>query len=243
MEVLEKMFGSAAKVKIMRLFLFNPNTPFDMEKVVARVKITDQAARLNLKLLESAHLIRPRAFVREVKKIIEPKKPKPAKIKKGKKGKGGKSTKDSRAHKSNSIALRAEAPRVVMVKRRVRGWVLNENFTYLTALQSFLVQASPLQDQNIARKLNRTGKIKLLIISGVFIQEKDSRVDILVVGDNLRRSAIDSAIKDMEAELGKDIIYSVFETTDFQYRLGMYDKLIRDILDYPHKKLVNKLGL
>ncbi|MCC2630730.1 MAG: hypothetical protein K0S38_539, partial [Candidatus Paceibacter sp.] len=32
-ETLEKIFGSAAKVKIMRLFLFNPVTVFDMDEI------------------------------------------------------------------------------------------------------------------------------------------------------------------------------------------------------------------
>ena len=229
MDVLEKIFGSAAKVKIMRLFLFNPNTPFDLAKIVERARITPQATRINVRLLENAHLIRPRTFVKEVKKAENA----------GRTENGEKWRKKSGT--GNKIGGQGHKP--AAVRKRVRGWILNENFAYITPLQSFLVQASPLQDQIIIRKFNRTGKIKLLIISGVFIQERDSRVDILVVGDGLRRGTIDTTIKDMEAELGKDIAYSVFETKDFQYRLGMYDKLIRDILDYPHKKLVNRLGL
>ena len=66
---------------------------------------------------------------------------------------------------------------------------------------------------------------------------------MLVVGDNLRRSQLDRIIKNMEAEIGKELNFASFETADFQYRLGMYDKLVRDILDYPHQKLVDKLGL
>jgi len=27
------------------------------------------------------------------------------------------------------------------------------------------------------------------------------------------------------------------------YRLGMYDRFIRDILEYPHEKAVNKLNI
>ena len=234
MDILEKIFGSQAKVKIMRLFLFNPNAPFDLEQVIERTKTTPQAARLNIRVLRDSSLIKPRTFVREVRVEKKTKVPKP-----GKAGKGGKAGKKLKAKDTKT----GNANKSILVKKRVSGWILNETFSYLVALQSFLVQASPLQDQLIARKLSRTGKIKLLIISGVFIQDKDSRVDILVVGDELRRGAIDSAIRDMEAELGKDLTYSVFETTDFNYRLGMYDKLIRDILDYPHKKLINRLAI
>ncbi len=208
MDILEKLFGSVAKVRIMRLFLFNPDTYFDLENVMHRAKISQQDARSNTRLLNEIGLIKTRIFSKEVK--LEPKK------------KGDKKR---------------------IVKRRVKGWVLNDLFPYLPALQNFVITVSPLQDRMIVRKFNRTGNIKLLIISGVFIQEKDSRVDIFIVGDGLRRAAIDSAVKDIEAELGKDLTYSFFETKDFQYRLTMYDKLIRDILDYPHKKLINKLGI
>jgi hypothetical protein len=47
----------------------------------------------------------------------------------------------------------------------------------------------------------------------------------------------------MEAEIGKELVFASFETADFHYRLGMYDKLIRDILDYPHQKLLDKLNI
>jgi len=32
-----------------------------------------------------------------------------------------------------------------------------------------------------------------------------------------------------------------FETEDFVYRLNIYDRLVRDILDYDHIVVVNKL--
>ena len=83
----------------------------------------------------------------------------------------------------------------------------------------------------------------MVIVAGVFIQNPDSRVDLLIVGDNLKRGSIDRIVKTMEAEIGKELTFASFETADFHYRLGMYDKLIRDILDYPHQKLLDKLNI
>ena len=45
----------------------------------------------------------------------------------------------------------------------------------------------------------------------------------------------------MEAEIGRELSYGVFETDDFRYRVSVCDKFIRDILDYSHKKILNKL--
>ena len=70
MEILEKIFGSAAKVKIMRLFLFNPEIPFDLDKTTVRAKITPQAARLNIRMLEQAGLLKSKVFF--IDKTIHP---------------------------------------------------------------------------------------------------------------------------------------------------------------------------
>ncbi|MCR4311355.1 MAG: hypothetical protein NUV54_02190, partial [Candidatus Taylorbacteria bacterium] len=77
---------------------------------------------------------------------------------------------------------------------------------------------------------------------GVFIQDTDSRIDLLIVGDLLRTPALETVIRNIEAEIGKELRYAVFETADFEYRFGMYDKLVRDILDYPHRKVLNRLN-
>jgi hypothetical protein len=64
----------------------------------------------------------------------------------------------------------------------------------------------------------------------------------MVVADNLRQSAVDRTISNFEKEVGCEIKYSVFETSEFKYRLGMNDKLVHDIVDYPHKTLTNRLN-
>jgi hypothetical protein len=65
----------------------------------------------------------------------------------------------------------------------------------------------------------------------------------LVVGDNIKRGKLENVMKTLESEIGKELKYAYFGTEDFKYRLSMCDKLIRDILDYPHKKILNKLGI
>lgn len=126
---------------------------------------------------------------------------------------------------------------------RKKGFVLNHNFTYLIPLQNFLINVEPLNPKEIIKKISKLGTLRLVIIAGVFIQEPESRVDMLVVGDHIKRASFENSMKVLEAEIGKELRYAYFTTEDFQYRLSMYDKLIRDILDYPHKKILNKLGM
>jgi len=60
-------------------------------------------------------------------------------------------------------------------------------------------------------------------------------VDLLIVGDKMKKGKIEEGVRRLEAEVGTELIYAVFETADFLYRLKMYDKLVRDILDFPHE--------
>lgn len=128
-------------------------------------------------------------------------------------------------------------------KRRTNGWVLNQKFPYVEALETFLSSINPFKHKDIIDKISHAGKIQLLIISGIFLKYEEARVDLVVVGDNIKEGQLENIIKTIESEIGKEIRYAVFETSEFKYRLSVFDKLIRDILDFPHEKIINKLGL
>ncbi len=130
-----------------------------------------------------------------------------------------------------------------LIKKGAKTYSLNRTYRYLPAIGNFLIDATPLSEKEIIRKVSATGNIKLILTSGVFLHNPDSRVDILVVGDHIKHGKLTTVMSAIEAELGKELRYAVFETSDFQYRLGIYDKLIRDILDSQHEKILNKLGL
>ena len=89
------------------------------------------------------------------------------------------------------------------------------------------------------------GRIKLVLVAGIFTQENggENRVDILIVGENLKRNRIERALRDMESEVGKELSYAIFETKEFKYRMEVYDKFVRDIMDYPHRILLDKIGI
>jgi len=37
--------------------------------------------------------------------------------------------------------------------------------------------------------------------------------------------------------------YAAFPSDEFQYRLDVYDKLIRDVFDYPHRIIVDRIDI
>ena len=205
MDILEKLFGSAAKVKIIKLFLFNPDCAFDVSEAAERSKVSKAITRREISNLEKIGFIKSKFYTKEAKR-----------------------------QKNRTIQS---------FRKRVNGWALDYKFPYIEAIKSFLLNINPFKNREIIDRISRAGKIQLLIISGIFIKDPDSRADLLVVGDNLKQGQLNNIIKTIESEIGKEIRYAVFETPEFKYRLSMFDKLLLDILDYPHEKIINKLNL
>ncbi len=128
-------------------------------------------------------------------------------------------------------------------KKKVRVWELDKSFHYLEPLYSLLIEYDTLKQNDVVTKFRPAGKIKLLVVAGVFIKDIESRADLLIVGDNLHTKKIESAVKFFESQLGKELVYAVFDTEEFLYRRDMYDKLLCDIFDGKHQVLISSSGL
>ncbi len=81
------------------------------------------------------------------------------------------------------------------------------------------------------------------MLSGLFTGAVETKVDLLVVGDKLEDRPLDNGVRALEAELGRELRFASFSTEDFKYRRGVYDRLLRDIFDFPHRVLLDKIGL
>src|SRR5450759_207814 len=121
MEVLGKILGNPARVKIMRLFLLNRGKGFTGKEVVKRSRVNPDLVRRELRLLTSVNFI----------------------------------------------------------KRRAKDWSFNSFFKYGEEFEDLLLSSDTLSKQAILNNFKNVGRVKLIIISGVFIKNHDSRVDLL----------------------------------------------------------------
>jgi hypothetical protein len=128
-------------------------------------------------------------------------------------------------------------------KVREKGYIVDSAHKLFVPLQSLLIKNSPVSSDDMIKKISKHGKVSLVVLSGIFIQDPDSRVDLLIVGDTMKERSVKNTIGVIESEIGKQIRYALFDTEDFKYRLGVYDRLVRDILDYPHQIVLDKIGL
>jgi len=124
---------------------------------------------------------------------------------------------------------------------RVVRWGLDARFEYVAALQNLLLNA-PARSRDIVARIRTAGAFKLVALSGIFLGEWEGRLDIFLVGDRVKERVLRDAIRGLEAEIGKEVRYTILSTEDFLYRMNMNDKLVRDVLDYPHRIVLDRLG-
>jgi len=131
--------------------------------------------------------------------------------------------------------------KAITVKKKTPGWTFDRAFEHATPLHDLLIDSKFLKPEEILRRFKNGGNVKLLIISGVFLRDQESRIDLFIVGDRLRRPQLERSLRQIEAEIGKELRYAILDTAEFNYRLNMYDKFVRDVLDYPHERLIEKI--
>lgn len=127
-------------------------------------------------------------------------------------------------------------------RKRIEGWVLDKSFPLFAELKLLVLNATPISKPSLLQRIKRLGRIKLVTLGGIFLQE-DTRLDLLVVGDGIKKGVFERLMRDVEAEVGKELVYACLSSEEFTYRLGMYDRFVRDILEAPHEHLLNKLGV
>lgn len=197
MEILGKLLGGIPRVKIMRLFLLNPEQCFDIVDITERSRITRSMVRQIATQFVGMQFLKKKTFIKEIHSV-----------------------------------------RNGVTKKRIPGWCLNPDFPYINELKQLLIEGEFFKHEDVARRFKPAGRIQFLVVSGIFIQNSESRLDVLIVGDNLKKQYIQKTISVLESELGKELGYAVFESADFKYRISMYDKLLRDVFEYPHERLI-----
>ncbi|PIR69707.1 MAG: hypothetical protein COU47_01320 [Candidatus Niyogibacteria bacterium CG10_big_fil_rev_8_21_14_0_10_46_36] len=210
MDILAELFSSEHLIKIMRLFLLNPEEVFDAFDISERSKVVPRKARYEINLLKKIGFIMQ--GVRESEIVLR------SQSKKGRRAR----------------------------KKKIKGWQLNPLFPFLRPLKNLLLNAAPIPRDQLLRRIRGTGTIKLVVLTGFFLDSEegsDSRIDILIVGDNIKKTKLERVMRAIEAKVGKELNYATLNSKEFTYRVGMYDKFIRDIFDYPHETIYDKIGL
>ena len=193
------LFGSQARVKLLRFFLFNPSKEFTFDEISRRAKLVRRTARTEMNALERAGIIKKKQIYQQLEGRTK--------------------------------------------RTRVHAYTLNKEFQELQALQTFLFETAPINSKTLVRHLRKAGPLDFVCVAGVFLREFEHRLDVMLAMSKLSDAKIENAIRSLEAELGIEIRYAAFTSEELKYRVGLYDKLTRDVFDYRHQIVVDKIGI
>jgi hypothetical protein len=143
---------------------------------------------------------------------------------------------------------RPAAPKVF--RERGDQYVLNPEFDFFNELKALVLKSSPDEKNELIKRIGGLGRVKLAIISGIFLNTENDLVvqenipaDLFLVADDVNKRKLQLFLKSLEAEVGKEIKFGLMDKEEFDYRFGMFDRFVRVLLEGPHEKIINKLGI
>lgn len=193
-QILEKLFDSPIKARLLKLFLRNEKAVFSVDEATQKIQASRTATLKQIRMLEDIGLLSLRQ-------------------KKNKEGKN------------------------------VSVYGVNPSFEFYSELCSLVLKSSPASKEKMSERLKNLGKIKMALIGGVFLNQDNGRVDLFLVGNKIEERKLREFLKQLEAEVGKEINYSFMEIDEFNYRYTMFDRFVLDVLEQPHEMLIDKLQL
>ncbi len=131
---------------------------------------------------------------------------------------------------------------------RGQRYVLNSGFEFFSELKGLILKASPAEKDLLIKKILTLGRVKLAVVSGIFLNSdtelcSNAVADLFIVGDDISKDRLRTFLRSLEAEVGREIKFSLMDREEFDYRFGMFDRFIRVLLEGPHEKIINKIGI
>lgn len=228
METLTALFGSSAKVRILRLFLLNESIPYSLEEISEKSQVKVSEVKVHVKSFEKINLVISKSTLRDVEVVTQKRKLVPT------------TTPSGRPSKKKAVKIIKETK---VVSKKVPCWNLNVEEMIVSPLRALLIESEMVKSKDIAKRLGKSGAVKLLVLSGIFVKNAHDKVDIVMVGDKIDQKHFQKQVKQIEAEVGKELRYSVFTPEDFAYRMQMFDKYLFDVFSKPHEKIIHKMEI
>lgn len=204
-QLLDVLFESAHKVRLLRLFINNPESSFTLDEIKRLTQLPQ--ARITRELTKLAKI----EFIR------------------------------IKTQQARTDAKKNKRKKSVKSRKKITGIQLNLEFPLLGEIRDLILKSSGAPRKKMLAQIKRLGKIKLVALSGIFINSDQERIDLLIVGDDISQRLLEKFLVQVESEIGKNLRYAVMDTDEFRYRMNMYDRFLRDVLERPHEKLFNKL--
>jgi hypothetical protein len=126
-------------------------------------------------------------------------------------------------------------------KKGSKCYILDQEFSFYSELKSLFAKSSASPESKSLSRLKNIGDVKLALVSGIFINDPKSKVDMVLVANNVSRGKLKSIMSSLEAEIGKEVSFVLMNSEEFKYRLDMLDRFLLDFIEGPHLELIDKI--
>lgn len=213
--MIEQLFGSKTRVKLLKLFYENPNRSFYVREITRKIDEQINSVRRELANLLSIGIITSdntnNKLYYEVNQKFEQYDAMSTMF-------GGKAAKP-KAKKATKAKAEAEA-------------------TEPEAVEVAAPEVSEVHDPFVL-ELQKVGNIDLVVYTGQFTRDETSGVDIVIVGD-VNAAQLDHLVADLEATEKKELRYSIFSPDEFTYRRQVNDRFYVNFVASKKVVLVDK---
>ncbi|MFH1456983.1 MAG: hypothetical protein ABIF17_02600 [Patescibacteria group bacterium] len=188
--MLEVIFGSRTRTKLLKLFLLN-NQEFFVREIS---RITDEklnSVRRELDNLEKLGLI----------SVVEKK----------------------------------------LDSEKRKYYQVNQTFVLYEDLRKLFLKSKLLIERTLAQRLKELGNVKLLVLSGFFVDDSEAKTDLLVVGQ-INKTKLKNLISKISSQVDSEIRYTSMSVKEFNFRNGITDKFLFEVLEGKKIVIVDKTG-
>jgi len=212
--VIEQLFGSKTRVKLLQLFYSNPNRAFYVREITRKIDEQINSVRRELSNLLSIGIITSDASQNRLYYEVNQKYEYYQAL-----GMifGGLKAAPAAAPKAAKKEKKAEEP-------------------------TEPVHADVSDEHPMAKGFRGLGKVEIALLTGQFTRDDVAGIDVLVVG-NVNSAKVDKFMADLEQAENKELRYTVLPLDNYKYRLSINDRFISNVLAAKKQVIINTQDL
>jgi hypothetical protein len=213
--VIEQLFGSKTRVKLLQLFYSNPNRAFYVREITRKIDEQINSVRRELSNLLSIGIITSDAtqnrLYYEVNQDYEHYKPLAAIF-------GGLRVEEAEA----------DAPKTAK----------KESKKAAEPTTPAAHKADVSAEHPMAKGFRAIGKVDLALLTGQFTRDDMAGIDVLIVGD-INQAKADKFLSDLEKAENKELRYTILPLENYRYRLQINDRFISNVIGAKKQVIIN----
>lgn len=122
-------------------------------------------------------------------------------------------------------------------------YMLNENSLVFSEMQALLGKAEVMVEKQFVEKIKESGgDIKLFVLTGRFVNDKETKTDMLLVG-KIKEKNVAKLVVDYEKSAEIEVRYTTMTEEEFLDRRYLMDKFVYSIFEGERIKVIDKLNI